>query len=403
MRRYLENGLRGAVLVALALMLWRSLRPELGAGGNAIRARGITTNLLAQWSSAPVPPRRIEMQLDNLPSRIERAWLAALVGAGTTLGWSGDLTPVMAEVEPVARPAGGTRVRVAAPNGSSTVIADDIGPVDTVRAQNGGAIATLGSRSGAFSARVNGSVATAALRDSLLLHEVLVIGAAGWESKFTAAALEEEGWKVDVLARVAPGVDVTAGTAATIDTSRYSAVIALDGTGAPYAARITDFVRSGGGLILAPPAAASSALAPLRAVGTDAIALEKRGTTTTVAARRFGAGRLLQIAYGDTWQARMTGGDSAVAEHRRLWTRLVSDVAYAPRVERVAGNAADRAMPAQDAAPLADLVASIGPPAAANAIVVAEHDRSSWTVLLFILLTLGLLGEIASRRVRGVS
>src|SRR6185503_15174723 len=102
-------------------------------------------------------------------------------------------------------------------------------------------------------------------RDSVMLHKVLVIGDAGWESKFVVAALEEAGWKVDAFIRVAPTVDVTQGSAAVIDTARYSAVVALDGAASPYASRIIEFARTGGGVVLAPPAASLDAMAALRA------------------------------------------------------------------------------------------------------------------------------------------
>ncbi|HJQ54313.1 MAG TPA: hypothetical protein VJ825_10770, partial [Gemmatimonadaceae bacterium] len=246
-RRRLEYVLRAIVLAALVGLLWLSLRPPVGAAGTSIAARGVTAGELAIWSRAPIAPRRIDLRLDSVPSRVERAWLAALAAAGSQVGWSGDLPPVMAEVEPIARPGGGMRVGVAAPTGTSVAISDDIGAIDTVQIRNAGATVTLAGGSDSIVVRANGSVASALLRDSLVLRKVLVIGAAGWETKFAAAALEEEGWKVDVLARVAPAAEVTTGTVAPIDTSRYSAVIALDATAAPYAARLSQYVRSGGG------------------------------------------------------------------------------------------------------------------------------------------------------------
>ena len=149
---------------------------------------------------------------------------------------------------------------------------------------------------------------------------MLVIGDAGWESKFVVAALEEEGWKVDAFIRVAPNVDVTQGSAAVIDTARYSAVVALDGAASPYASRIIEFARTGGGVVLTPQAATPDAMAPLRvgAVGrttgdaraaqaggsvtlttlalapitslrSDAVPLERRAGTVATAARRVGA------------------------------------------------------------------------------------------------------------------
>jgi hypothetical protein len=402
MRRRVEIVLRGVVLASLAVMLWLSLRAPSGAKGDIMDARAVGASELARWSRVPAAPERITVELNSLPSRIERAWLAALAGAGTIVTWRGDLTPVMTAVEPMVAPSGGAIVRVAAPDGSPVIVGDEIGALDSARIVRSGATFVVGARSEIVTVSANGSVATAVRRDSLLLRKVLVIGAAGWESKFTAAALEEEGWKVDVVARVAPSVDVTTGGAATIDTSRYAAVVALDASAAPYAARLTAFVRSGGGLILAPLAAGTGAMAPLRVTGTDAIILEKRGTTPTVMARRFGAGRVIQIAYEDTWRSRMNGGDTAVAAHRRLWTDLVSDVAFAPRLPRANGNPRGRGM-AADFAPLADLEASIGPRVTSNGSRVGGRTRSSSPLLLFAVLTFVLLGEIASRRFRGVS
>jgi hypothetical protein len=402
MRRRLEMVLRGVVLAALAVMLWTSVRVAGNPHGEIVSARAVRPRALVEWSRSPAAPERIDLQLNSVPSRTERAWLAALAGAGTIVSWRGDLTPVMTAVEPIAAPGGGAIVRVAAPDGSRVVVGDEIGALDSARIARSGATLVLGARSDSVSVSANGSVATAVRRDSVLLRKILVIGAAGWESKFTAAALEEEGWKVDVLVRVAPSVDVTSGGSATIDTSRYATVIALDATAAPYAARLTEFVRNGGGLILAPSAATTGALAPLRVTATDAIVLEKRGTTPTVSARRLGAGRVIQIAYEDTWRSRMSGADTAVAAHRRLWTNLVSHVAYAPRLARANGNPPGRAMLSSDFAPLADLAASIGPRATSNGMLVGERSPSSWTLLLFTILTLTLVGEIASRRLRGL-
>ncbi|HJP86943.1 MAG TPA: hypothetical protein VJ852_13195, partial [Gemmatimonadaceae bacterium] len=202
--------------------------------------------------------------------------------------------------------------------------------------------------------------------------------------------------------RVAPAAEVTTGTVAPIDTSRYSAVIALDATAAPYAARLSQYVRSGGGLVLAPAAAASSALAPLRAVGGDAIVLEKRGAATTISARRLGAGRLLQTVYEETWKSRMTGGDSAVAEHRRLWTGLVSDVAYPPHVARRVGRPSSDP-PDDDPTPFAALVASIGRLSTAQPTALSAPDRAGWGRLLFAMLAFAMVLEVASRRSRGMS
>ncbi|MGZ3373985.1 MAG: hypothetical protein ACXU9Z_11920, partial [Gemmatimonadaceae bacterium] len=263
-------------------------------------------------------------------------------------------------------------------------------------------------------------------RDSVVLRRILVIGEAGWESKFAVAALEEEGWKVDALIRVAPGVDVTQGSAA-IDTSRYSAVVALDAGASPYANRIVEFARNGGGVILGPGAASLAAMAPLRAgafgrstsdtrglqsggaisltlplapitsLQSDATPFEKRGSAIAIAAKRVGAGRVLQLGYEDTWQWRMSGGDGAVRDHRLWWTRLVSSVAYAPRISRATPTMST------DEAPIIGLVTTIGSATPLGVTTGLSGSQSAIMAWLFLLLTLGLIGEVASRRMRGAS
>ncbi|MDP9205803.1 MAG: hypothetical protein M3P12_10155, partial [Gemmatimonadota bacterium] len=248
----------------------------------------------------------------------------------------------------------------------------------------------------------------------------------GWESKFVIAALEEDGWKVDAFIPVAPGVDVTQGSAVAIDTSRYSAVVALDDAAAPYASRIAGFVRSGGGVVLAPRAAALDAMGSLRAgsVGRmapiargivasgsvslatlalspvaglrkDAVSLGKRAGAVAVAARRVGAGRALQSGYEDSWRWRMGGGDNSLRDHRALWTGLVGSVAYAPRIS-VARSASS-----VDDAPVAQLVAAIGPRSVGSGVAKETVNPTHWMAWLFILLSLALVAEVASRRLRG--
>jgi hypothetical protein len=428
MRVRLEHVLRGFVIVVLAVMLWQSLRQQGDSGGQLVNARGVDGGALATWSKMAKAPGRIHVHLDSTPSPIERAWLSALAGAGSSVMWSGDVAPVMIDAQPVASPAGGTRVLVAAPAASSVVVSDDVGPIDTVRAQNTGAMLALSSASDLLTARVKGSIASTAPRDSIILHKILVIGDAGWESKFVVAALEEEGWKVDAFIRLAPGVDVTQGSAAPIDTSRYSAVIALDGAASPYANRIMEFVRTGGGVVLAPQAASLDAMAPLRAgaagratsesrasqasgsvslatlalapitsLRADAVPFEKRAGVTAIAARRINAGRVLQVGYEDTWRWRMGGGEAAVRDHRLWWTSLVSSVAYAQRVPTVDAPAST------DEAPTISLVAAIGPSTSASGMLNLPGNRSDLVAWLFVLLALGLVGEVASRRLRGAS
>ncbi|MEO7683865.1 MAG: hypothetical protein ABIU86_07990, partial [Gemmatimonadaceae bacterium] len=305
-----------------------------------------------------MPPGRINVRLDSVPLPLHRDWLRALDATGSKVSWSGNLPGVMITAQPVASPGGGVRARVAAPAGSQVVVGDDVGVVDTVRAENAGAQLVLASKPRELSADVSNSRAITVPRDSLRLGRVLVIGNAGWESKFVIAALEEDGWKVDAFIRVAPDVDVTQGSIASIDTSRYSAVVALDGAVSPYAARIVEFARSGGGVVISPAAASLDAMSPLRSgspgrpssesgviqasgsvslatlpfgpitqLRSDAVPLERRSSAVAISARRVLAGRALQIGYDETWRWRMGGGANALRDHRSWWTGLVSSVA----------------------------------------------------------------------------
>ena len=425
MRIRIEQVLRGIVIVVLAVMLWQSLHEQRDSGGRTLTARGIGRAALADWSSLPKAAGRIHVQLDSVPSNIERAWLGALAGAGSSVTWSGDLPSVMIDAQPLASPAGGTKLLVAAPSGSSVVMSDEVGVIDTLRPHDGGASVTLNSVADRLSARAKSSVASTVTRDSVVLHKILVIGEAGWESKFVVAALEEEGWKVDALIRVAPGVDVTQGSAA-IDTSRYSAVVALDAGASPHTNRIIEFARNGGGVILGPGAASLDAMAPLRAgaVGrstsetrgvqsgaaislatlalapitslrSDATPFEKGGAAVAIAADRVGAGRVLQLGYEDTWRWRMGGGDGAVRDHRLWWTRLVSSVAHAPRIPRTTSTMS------ANGAPMIGLVTAIGSVTHVGARSGLSGNQSDSMVWLFVIFTLGLIGEIASRRLRG--
>jgi hypothetical protein len=429
MRVRVEQVLRAIVIAALALMLWQSLQEESDSVSKSISARGAGVgSALAEWSSMSKPPRGIHAELDNTPSPLERAWLGALSGAGSRVTWSGAISPVMIEAEPVASPAGGTRILLAAPSGSSIAISDDVGPIDTLQAQHMGGSLGLSSTAGRVTARSKGSVASTLRRDSLTIRKVLVIGDAGWESKFVVAALEEEGWKVDAFIRVAPGVDVTQGAAVAIDTSRYSAVIALDGAVSPYANRIVEFARRGGGVVLTPEAATLDVMAPLRvgvagrasadaggvqtagsvtlttlplapitSLRSDGVALEQRAGTVAAAARRVGAGRALQVGYEDTWRWRMAGGEGAVRDHRLWWTELVSSVAYAPRLPQSESKVAT------DEAPMIGLVAALGPATRSESTAMLSGPSSDSMAWLFALLALGLLGEVTSRRLRGAS
>ncbi len=423
-RRLFESGLRVVSIGVLAWLLWLSL--DRGRGATAVTSRMTTlSESLRDWTRSGIAPDNISLSLDSVPGKSQRDWLVALEASGSRVSWQGNLPPVGMEVQAVVAPAGGYNILFGAPDRTSVIIADVIGPIDTVIAGAGGGRLSLPSASGPLSARAGGTNATAMLPDTLRIRRVLVLGSADWESKFVIAALEEDGWKVDAQTTVAPGVSVTQGSVGPIDTARYSAVIALDRSASTHGAEIVQYAANGGGVIIAGAAAAienlsplitgpagkvqeasslatepgsvtlqSLSLMPIVGVKSDAVILARRGPMTAAAARRYGGGKVAQFGYLDTWRWRMSGTDGSVADHRRWWTNVVASVAYAP-----SGHAAN--MPNTDAAPVASLVESLGPASSGRAGSLASAAGSTTLWWLFTILSLSLLSEWISRRTRG--
>jgi hypothetical protein len=135
---------------------------------------------------------------------------------------------------------------------------------------------------------------------------------------------------------------------------------------------------------------------PVTSVRADAVPLESRDRAVTVAARRVGLGRVIQLGYDETWRWRMAGGDEAAAAHREWWSRLVAAVAYAPIVRRA--SAGDVAV---DETPLASLIDALGPSVPLDARLTPPRDETRITRLLFVVAIVTLLLEWTSRRLRG--
>jgi hypothetical protein len=207
-----------------------------------------------------------------------------------------------------------------------------------------------------------------------------------------------------------------------IDTAHFSAIVALDtvlGTVGPQIAR---FVREGGGLVLLADAANAPAVRaiaparvgtksaaairafdgaepvnampvyPLESVRSDAVPLSRRGTLLTSAARREGAGRVLQAGYDETWRWRMQGGSDAVAAHRAWWSRMVGSVAGGGTFKVSDG------MASAEGAPLARLVDALGPATTVEPPASVPRQLPAW---LLPALLIFLLAEWGSRRMRG--
>ena len=429
-RRVGELVLRGVALAALAALLWRVVKP---VAPNTTRvARGDLVSSLERWTYAA--PSDAHVVVDRAPDPQTRDWIRALANAGTIVRWSSSrpLGASAVVAEPAAEPYGATRVRLAASSGDAIAIGDAAGLIDTL--PRGGGASELELASVAGSIRASGSTFTASTmpRDSVSLRPVLVLGTAGWESKFTIASLEERGWRVASRVRVAPGVEVTQGPLGAIDTSRYAAVVVLDSSAAASAGAIARYAGDGGGVILAGTAARLSALSGVAAGGvgrrvagvagaiasatpraglglfpvasprSDAVTLESRGKAVAVAARRIASGRVVQSGYDETWRWRMGGGDEATAAHREWWSRLVSAVAYAPLVQRAsAGDVAIATVNGIDEAPLASLIDALGPSTPLDTRLAPESEGTRTTRVFFALVVASLLMEWASRRLRG--
>src|SRR4051794_18179039 len=129
MRIRVEQVLRGILLVVLAVMLWHSLTAAPGSSASSVNARGIRRGDLAKWSALAKAPERIQLQIDAVPSAVERAWLGALAGAGSNTTWSGEVSPLMVDAQPIVTPTGGTKVLISGPRGSSIVLSDEIGVI----------------------------------------------------------------------------------------------------------------------------------------------------------------------------------------------------------------------------------------------------------------------------------
>jgi hypothetical protein len=420
-RAALETLLRVVVLALLAWLLISALRVQR----HGAIARATTATLaqqLAAWSTSE-SPSAAHVRIEHPPDGRQRDWLAAFAGAGTNVGWDGpSFIATAISIEPRVDPARGADVSVAAPENTVVALSDTLGVLDSARTSRTGVRAYVPKVRGIVDANITPVVARAAMRDSVGLRKLLLIGQAGWEAKFTLAALEERGWIVDAHIIVSPKGDVRQGKIAGIDTAQYAAVLAIDSTAARYADRITTFVKQGGGLLVWAPAARAHGLAelapgggvasviaddldvppdsaprsvlelaPITALRADAVVLERRGGDVSLAARRIGRGRVLETGYINSWRWRMAGGSDAPARHREWIAGLVATVA--------AGSYHEIAAAPANVAPLATLIDKLGPPTGVSAAGLDPAMLAQW---VFGIICASLLLEWASRRIRGV-
>lgn len=431
-RLWLERACRAGTVVAIVLLAWRAGVPRDGREARATSSAELPGALaLATRSRVPA----MELRLDSIPGPAHRAWAAAIAHSGTAVAWSASdsLPALTVALESLVDPQGGARVTAIAPPGTALRLVDSVGAMDSSIVSPSGLRVVESMTAGGVRGMVSRSVASPQSPDSLQLRPVLVVARAGWEGRFTAAALQEAGWRVEVdyqvtnpaLPDAGSGADVrTPEAALPIDTSRFSAVVALDESATSRAAALVRFVRAGGGVVLGAAAAATPALAALAAsrpgesiegkvgglLGTtprsglparalsalpdDALVLERRGGAIVIAARRVALGRTLVLGYEDTWRWRMEGGPTSQDDHRAWWSGLVGSVARPILLPHAIELAADPA-------PYAALVEALGAPREPAGVSLPPRIRwEPWLLLLSLAL---LMTEWTSRRTRGVT
>lgn len=377
---------------------------------------------VAAWTRSP-PNVRLHADLTTAPDPWIVDWLAALGHSGHGVTWSGSPPAVAMGTEAVADPRGSVRVDVAAPAHTRVVLRDSASVVDSVRVSELGATIMTPLVVGDLVADVGGQRVVASAPDSAPLRAIVVVGDASWEGKFIVSALEERGWPVVARFHVAPNVDVTQGTPLVLDTNRIAAVVAIDTSVQSLGSALEHFVHEGGGLVLAGAASSASAVVsltpgsvgartrvvlgpadtiglgttgfyPVTALKSDGVILDRRPSGIAVAARRIGAGRVVQIGYDDSWRWRMAGGPGSEVAYRDWWSRVIASVAYLP------GSLPRGAVTQSASAPLAHLTERLGParPVSADRLPSAPIDQR----ILLGLIMIFLLMEWSSRRLRGL-
>lgn len=424
-RPAIEWALRVVALGLVAFALWRSLRPADSTAPVRIDGTALPATLPSLMLTSP---RAANIVFSASPRPVDRDALRAVSRAGTQVTWSStSLQPLAMSSARLREPGGAVRVTIAAV--APVELSDALAIIDSVVPMAAGSTVIASEPSGSLRATEGKISATVESGPMVPLHPVLVLGRASFEAKFVMAALEERGWTVDARLVVAPGASVNQGKVATVDTAHFSAVIALDTSLGTAGAQLARYVRSGGGLILlgdAANAAAVMALAPARAgtrnlaltrdvqdktplnglplqtlepLRSDAVRLGARAGKLALAARREGAGRVLQVGYTETWRWRMQGGDDAMVAHRLWWSRLVASIAYADVRRDESSSAMNTDGNSAEGAPLARIYDAFGPPSTPSTGATTSGGLPAW---LFPLICMLLLAEWASRRFRGV-
>ncbi len=426
--------LHGIGVTCMVLMAWRLFTPvahrPVSAGIAANGALDVSVGTLLR-------SRRdtIDVTMNAVPDARARAMLRAVRGSGHVLRVTAPraLSALAVAAEEEWRASGGTRLQVVAGDTARRAAQDAAGLIDSIAIDGTG----LRTRSGPLAGALRiGAAAVAPLASSAPSEaRVLVLGNATWESRFLVAALEEAGWPVDVAVSLSPKVTIGQGATRQPSRNRHAIVVLLPGAPSSAIAALPAFVRAGGGVVIVGEAARSAGVAAIRAgapgsslrgeAGAEAsdeprhgldlvpiatlaagsVALEMRDGRVAIAARRFGAGRVLQVGYDNSWLWRMAGDDESPVAHRRWWSALLSGmVAQRAPVSRVLITAETDTL---DAAPVAALARDLGLPTVGGATVLSASSPSLVAALdLRWLLSIALLSLVSSwilRRWRGLA
>ena len=397
---------------------------QSGAVTESARASAVGDALQRATTSERVGA--LDVNVDGTLTPVQRDWLVALRRAGVRVSWHGDVPAMAVSVDRAREPVARARVRLVTDSGGLVVVADSVGVIDSLR-PTGGASLEVSDAVGHVTAARGGFSASAPIPERTDRRGVLVLGRAGWESRFVLTALGEAGWRVRGRLPVAPGVSVVDASLLPLDTSRYDVVIALDSSAADLASAVARFVGQGGGAIVAGSALDIGALRtflparagerrpgrillegdtltrgdlplrPLVAVRNDAVSLERQSSGPVVTIRRAGRGRVAAVGYDESWRWRMQGGAAGEAAHREWWSRMTGLVAP----ERTSATI-QAPSPGGSAAPRAALISALGPPSSAVG-ATSSSSSSRLPLALLMLIAIALLAETASRRFRGAS
>jgi len=426
--------LHGIGVLCMVLLAWRLFLPPQN---RAVTATVAATGTLDQsvLDLLRAPRETIDVTLDGIPDARTRAMLRAVRASGHTLRIAAPtaLAAVAVSAEQEWRASGGTRLQVVSSDTVRQVVSDAAGLIDSIAIVSTGLMTRAGPLQGAL--RVGRAAASPLASTAPVEARVLVLGAATWESRFLIAAIEESGWPVDAAVSLSPRVTITQGAARLPLRARHAIVVILPGAPASAVALLPAFVRSGGGLVIVGEAARASGLASVRAgapgitlsgeAGAEAsdeprhgldlvpitvladgsVPLESRDGRVAVAARRLGAGRVIQVGYDNSWLWRMGGNDESPVAHRRWWTALLSGiVSQRAPASRVAITPQYDTL---DAAPLSALTRDLGLPAIRTASAVPAPSQSSVAALdprwLLTLALVSLVSSWALRRWRGLA